>query len=158
MPTITTKPITAANWSAALELTVHPHQRDFVPTVALSLAKAYIQPNGFCYDPYGIYLHPWRGNQVIGFYSFIHLPDDPTFAYIGGFFIDERFQGRGYGRAALQTIVGDLRTNRPLCKSLLLSVHPNNVVATRLYEALGFVKTGQWLEGEAEMKLVVNGG
>ncbi|HRW09499.1 MAG TPA: GNAT family N-acetyltransferase [Caldilineaceae bacterium] len=155
MSSIIIQPIIEANWLDALDLTVYPHQTQFVPTVELSLAKAYIKPNGFRYDPFGIGLRQWRGNQLIGFYSLIHLPDDPTFAYIGGFFIDRRYQGQGHGRAALQAIIQKLRVARPRSNRLLLSVHPENVVAIALYEAAAFVKTGQWLDGEAEMALAL---
>ncbi|MEZ4620614.1 MAG: GNAT family N-acetyltransferase [Caldilineaceae bacterium] len=153
MPTISTQAITAANWLEALELTVLPDQVAFVPTVALSLAKAYIRPNGFCYDPFGLYLNRLTGKQLIGFYSLIHLPDDVTFCYLGGFFIDQRFQRRGYGKAALQHLIHIVQERYPQCEELLLSVHPDNHVAIELYATHGFEKTGNWLEDEAEMRL-----
>lgn len=155
MSTIITQPITETNWLDALELDVYPHQRTFVPTVALSLAKAYIRPNGFCYDPFGIYRSRLTGKQLIGFYSFIHLPDDSSFCYLGGFFIDKRFQGYGYGKAALQRFVEFVRHDYPHCQEILLSVHPENRIAAQLYASYDFAKTGKWLEDEEVMWLVL---
>lgn len=152
------KPITQTNWEAATALTVHSHQADFVPSVAISLAKAYIRPNGFCYDPYGIYRPRLVGAELIGFYSCIHLPDDLSFCYFGGFLIDHRFQGRGYGKASLGAFLADVRQRYRQCQEVLLSVHPDNHIAAQLYTAHGFVKTGDWLDQEEEMRLSLTGG
>lgn len=165
MPTISIHSITNENWLDALDLAVQPHQRSFVPSVELSLAKAYIRPNGFHYDPFGLCLQRsrsatldrvWQQQELIGFYSLIHLPEDPSFAYIGGFLIDYRFQGKGYGRAALLAIIDKLHTGQPRCNALLLSVHPDNDVAIKLYRTVGFEETGQWLDGEMVMKLLLS--
>ncbi|MCB0062929.1 MAG: GNAT family N-acetyltransferase [Caldilineaceae bacterium] len=155
--TVFTQPITDENWLHALDLTIHSHQSEFVPTVALSLAKAYIQPNGFCYDPYGIYHRQRMSRQLVGFYSFIHLPNDLSFCYLGGFFIDRQFQGQGYGKAALIYFLDWVRCNHVECREVLLSVHPENHVAIQLYRSQGFVKTGEWLEEEAVMRLAFSG-
>ncbi len=153
IPTVTTEPISAANWLAALELSVHPDQHEFVPTVALSLAKAYIRPNGFCYDPFGIYRTRLIGRDLVGFYSLIHLPNEFSFCYLGGFFIDSAFQGQGYGTAALRHLLTAIQCTHPQCTEILLSVHPQNQRAIALYTKHGFTKTGHWLDGEEEMRL-----
>ena len=155
MPAISLQPVTEQNWLAALELTVQPTQQVFVPSVMLSLAKAYIQPNGFCYDPFAIYLRQRLGKELIGFFSLIHLLDDPTFCYLGGFLIDQRFQGQGYGRAALAAIIRFVRMEHAECETIFLTVHPQNQIAVQLYQRTGFVRTGKWLDGEAEMQLVL---
>ncbi len=157
MPTIALQPVTEQNWIVALDLTVQLAQQAFVPSVALSLAKAYIQPNGFCYDPFAIYLRQRLGKELIGFFSLIHLLDDPTFCYLGGFLIDQRFQGHGHGRTALNEILRFIRTEQPDCATIFLSVHPQNQIAEQLYQRTGFVKTGKWLDGEAEMQLTLAG-
>jgi diamine N-acetyltransferase len=155
MSTIALEPVTEQNWLALLDLAVQPEQQDFVPSVTLSLAKAYIQPNGFCYDPFAVYRRQRTGKQLIGFFSLIHLPEQPTFCYLGGFLIDQRFQGQGYGRAALAAIIRFIGAEHPHCATLFLSVHPQNQVAERLYLRTGFTKTGKWLDGEAEMQLQI---
>ncbi|MDQ3250606.1 MAG: GNAT family N-acetyltransferase [Chloroflexota bacterium] len=151
MAQITTRPVNEANWRAALALDVYPHQRDFTPSVAVSLAKAYIQPDGVRFDPVAIY----AGATMVGFYSFITIPDDWHACYLGGFLIDHNHQGRGYGRAALVDFLASVRRTRPQSTDVLLTVHPHNRVAERLYTRLGFVKTGDAIDGEDVMRLVL---
>ncbi|MCX6045906.1 MAG: GNAT family N-acetyltransferase [Chloroflexi bacterium] len=148
---ITTRPVTEANWRTAIELDVHPEQREFTPTVAISLAKAYIQPDGAVHDPVAVYAGP----KMVGFYSFIYLPNNLYFAYLGGFLIDKSEQGRGYGRAALALFLHSVKRRQPECKEVLLTVNPRNQVAQRLYQSVGFVKTGDSTDGEDVMRLVL---
>lgn len=151
MSTLTVQPVTAVNWLAALDLDLFPHQRDFTPSVALSLAKAYIEPNGYCYDPFLVLVD----RVPVGFYSYVHLPYDTSFCYLGGLLIDRAHQGKGYGRATVRHFIGWLGEHHPECSDLFLTVHPQNEVALRLYTSLGFIKTGMALDGEEEMRLVL---
>ena len=151
MSKITTRPVTQENWRAALALDVRPDQRNFTPTVAISLAKAYIQPDGAVYDPIAIY----ASKVMVGFYSFIYIPSDPRFIYLGGFLIDKAYQGRGYGRAALADFLETVKRNYPQCSEVLLTVHPQNQVAQGLYQSVGFVKTDYAIDGEEVMRLVI---
>ncbi len=151
MPKITTRPVSEANWRTAIELDIHPEQRAFTPTVAISLAKAYIQPDGAVYDPVAIYV----GHKMVGFYSFIYIPRNLRFAYLGGFLIDKTEQGRGYGRAALAHFLHSVKHRQPECNEVLLAVHPRNQVAQRLYQSVGFAKTGDQIDGEEVMRLIL---
>lgn len=151
MPTVTTRPVTDANWQTALALDIEPDQRDFTPSVAISLAKAYIQPDGLAYDPVAIY----AGATMVGFYSFIYKPGDLRYCYLGGFLIDKAHQGRGYGRAALADFIATVQRSYPQCRDILLSVHPQNERAQQLYTRLGFVKTGDIYDGEVVMRRVL---
>lgn len=148
---ISTKPVTAANWREAVALDVHPAQREFTPSVAISLAKAYIQPDGANYDPYAIY----AGKTMVGFYSFIYYPGSMHFCAIGGFLIDKAHQGKGYGRAALAGFIAFVQRKHPECTDIFLTVHPRNSAAAQLYSSFGFVKTGDVIEGEEIMRLVI---
>jgi diamine N-acetyltransferase len=148
---ISTKPVTAANWREAIALDVRPGQHEFTPPVAVSLAKAYIQPEGANYDPIAIY----AGKTMVGFYSFIHYPGPLYFCSIGGFLIDKAHQGKGYGRAALADFISFVERQHPECSEIYLTVHPRNAAAARLYSSLGFVKTGDVIEGEEVMRLVM---
>lgn len=150
MPTVTTRPVSEANWQTALALDVEPAQRDFTPSVAISLVKAYIQPGGLVYDPVAVY----GGASMVGFYSFIYKPDDMRHCYLGGFLIDKTYQGRGYGRAALADFLATVQRRYPQCSDVLLGVHPQNERAQQLYNRLGFVKTGDMDDEEEVMRLV----
>ena len=56
--------------------------------------------------------------------------------------IDARFQGRGYGRAALEALLERLSREYPE-QDVYLSVIEGNDVATRLYEQYGFRFIGE---------------
>jgi diamine N-acetyltransferase len=151
MVKITTRPVTAANWREAIALEAHPHQRDFTPSVAVSLAKAYVQPDGAVYDPFAIY----ASGAMVGFYSFIYYPGEIKYCAIGGFLIDHAHQGKGYGRAALVDFVQGVQRKYATCTDIFLTVHPRNEVAARLYTSLGFAMTGDTTDGEEIMRLVI---
>lgn len=146
---VTTRPVTAANWREAIALEIEPEQREFTPSVAVSLAKAYIQPDGANYDPIAIY----SGKTMVGFYSFIYYPGSMYYCSIGGFLIDRAYQRQGYGRAALLDFLHKVRTQYPECSDVFLTVHPRNGVAARLYTSLGFIKTGDVIDGEEIMRV-----
>ncbi len=59
------KVVTRENWEEALKLQVKENQLKFVPSVAVSLAKVYIKPDGdnVEYMPFVIY----DGDHMVGF-------------------------------------------------------------------------------------------
>lgn len=148
---VTARPVTAANWRAAIALEIQPEQHDFTPTVAISLAKAYIRPDGANYDPYAVY----AGKTMVGFYSFTYYPGNMRWCALAGFLIDKAYQGKGFGRAALLDFVTWVPRQHPECTDIFLTVHPRNNVAQQLYTSLGFVKTGDMMHDELVMRLVV---
>lgn len=143
------RPINTENWEEAIKLDVFPNQKEFVPSVAVSLAKAYIQPDGVRYDPIGIF--ETEENQLIGFYSFMHRPNTKKVVYIGGFLIDHRFQRKGYGAAAMQKFLSKIQEEIEECEGVYLTVHPDNAAAESFYSKFGFKKTGFVIGGEDAM-------
>lgn len=143
------RPITQQNWEDAVKLDVTPDQQTFVPSVAVSIAKAYIQPDGVRYDPIGIY--DSETDDLVGFYSFMHRPHSRQVVYIGGFLIDHRFQRRGYGAAAMQQFLQKIHEDVPECEGVYLTVHPDNIAAEKFYSKFGFFKTGFVIDGEDAM-------
>lgn len=65
--------------------------------------------------------------------------------------IDERFQGKGYGKLAIKEVIKMLSV-RVDCKQIRVSHIPHNIVANKLYKDLGFVETGE-LEGNGDIIL-----
>ncbi|MCP4543397.1 MAG: GNAT family N-acetyltransferase [Chloroflexi bacterium] len=53
--------------------------------------------------------------------------------------IDQAYQGRGYGRAAMKKVIEHLAA-QPGCGEILISYQPNNDAARRLYADLGFIE------------------
>ena len=68
--------------------------------------------------------------------------------------IDEKYQGKGYGRKALELIFEHVK-QRPNAKSILTSHSQEIGNAGSFYEKLGFKPTGKIIHGEREMKLIL---
>jgi diamine N-acetyltransferase len=69
-------------------------------------------------------------------------------AFIIRLMIDEQFQGKGYAKEAMKSLLERFRTDDKL-KAVGISYGPDNEVARRLYASLGFVETGEMLDEEA---------
>lgn len=153
MDAIELRDVAQENWREALRLTVQPDQQrfisDYTPIVALALAKAYVRPGGAIWAPYAIY----AGNTMVGFVELAYEPDTPDEYWIFHFFIDRRYQGRGYGRVALQRLIERVKREHPGCQTLQLVVHPENDLAQRLYTSAGFRPTGTERWGEPVYQL-----
>ncbi|MFR5787240.1 MAG: GNAT family N-acetyltransferase [Christensenellales bacterium] len=63
--------------------------------------------------------------------------------------IDERWQGRGYGRQAIEKLIEYARhvPVRPGVEVFWLSYDPDNQKARKLYNGFGFMETGA-MDGE----------
>lgn len=96
------KAVTRENWEEALKLQVKENQLKFVPSVAVSLAKVYIKPDGdnVEYIPFAIYV----GDLMVGFVMHAVVRKTSDMYWINGFIIDQKQQGNGYGKAALQEL------------------------------------------------------
>ncbi len=147
--------VTQENWREALRLTVYPEQQRFIaeytPIVAIALAKAYLRLGGAIWTPYAIY----DGTTMVGFVELADEPATPAHCWIFHFFIDQRYQGRGYGKAALQRVIELVKRKHPSCHLLQLVVHPENHSACHLYTAAGFSPSGAERWGEPVYQLAL---
>ena len=150
---ITLRAVSSENWRETLQLTVRPEQQrfiaDYAPIAAIALAKAYIRPGGLTWTPYAIYADA----TMVGFVALAYEADTADQYWIFHFFIDQRYQGRGYGRAALQALIELVRREHPQRQTLQLVVHPENTQARRLYTSAGFRPTGIERWGEPVYQL-----
>lgn len=147
------QPVNESNWRDTLSLTVYPAQQrfiaDYVPIAAIALAKAYIRPSGMDWIPYAIY----ADQKMVGFVEIALEPGRPEICWVFHFFIDQHFQGQGYGKAAIQALVTMIKETRPTCTGVSLVVHPENIVAQHLYQSIGFEATGEERWGEPAYQL-----
>lgn len=133
------EPVTRDNWEDALKLEVLPEQRPFTPSVAESLAAAYVKPWDEALDPYLIY----AGRLLVGAFYLSYTPRSADNYWIGGFQIDRRHQGKGVGTAAFRRILAFIPEIHPDCRTVRLTVEPENAAARHLYAKLGFGDTGE---------------
>ena len=136
------------NYLSVLDLSVSAEQRDFVATNQYSLAQAYVQPE--CV-PLALYAE----NKPVGFAMYSLDADDHQY-WIYRLMIDQRYQGVGYGREAMELLINRIRglsDEEHAC--IFISFEPENKVAKSLYESLGFVPDGRVEYGEIVYRLEV---
>ena len=129
---------TNARAMALLQLT--PEQRAWVSGPAWSLARCYVKffGNNFEHTPRII-----EGDgQIVGFSTIACDPASETEYWIDDIMIDHRFQGRGYGRAAMLETLRAITKRYPQCCGVQLACFRANTLAAKLYLSLGFVPTG----------------
>jgi diamine N-acetyltransferase len=140
------EPLSQKNARAVVRLRVSEQQRGFVASNADSIADAYVHRELL---PLAIY----AGDELVGFAMYGQDPDDGRW-WIIRFMIDERCQGRGYGRGGMEALIAHMRCEHQ-CETITLGVNPANHGAIRLYESLGFNDTGEVHDGEMIMRLVI---
>jgi diamine N-acetyltransferase len=127
--------ITPDNYRECTWLKVAEHQTGQVKTVAKALAEAYAY-----YDtsrPYAVY----NDGEMIGFLLLRELADLQRY-YISQFMIDERYQGKGYGKQAMRLMLDMLKQERKYPR-IGLCFNEGNVPVENLYTGLGFKLTGE---------------
>lgn len=142
-------PVQLAPGAAVLGLQVADDQRAYVGDIALNVADA-------DRDPLSDAMVVLAGERAIGFYRLDravgtvcgHELDEPALG-LRALFIDQRVQGRGYGRAAISACCEDARNRHPDRHLLVLAVHCRNRAAISTYLRAGFHDTGERLPGGA---------
>lgn len=142
------KPISDDNREICLQLKPREDQQRLVAPNANSLEKAEREPST---RPYGIY----ADDTMVGFALFDEevYPEDGSF-WICRFMIDERYQGKGYGKAGLAAVINQQKSHAD-CTKIRISHVPDNTVANRLYKSFGFVETGEVIGGETVLDYIV---
>lgn len=152
MPEI--RPVTQENWQTLIGLKVREDQRRFVASNLYSIAQAQFGDEfegHWDLFAYGIY----DSDVPVGFlmYGFNFLYPKHQ-AYIQRLMVDENFQGKGFGRFGMMKMLEIFRADERV-NTVGISYEPDNDGARKLYASLGFVETGEVVEGEvvAELKL-----
>lgn len=142
---------TRDNWQEALNLKVREQQEYFVPSVAVSLAKVHIRPDGDEneYLPFCLY----SNDDLVGFVMVAFDVTTNWCYWMNGFMIDEGHQGKGYGMMALKAVVDFIRERFPHSICLNLTVNADNTVARYLYKKYGFTETGDIYDDEVVYRL-----
>jgi diamine N-acetyltransferase len=136
--------VTRETLRAILSLQVHDEQRQFVANNANSIAEAYFTKEAWFRAIYA-------GDTPVGFVMLYLEPEQAEY-FLWRYMIDARYQGRGYGRAALQQVIDYVKT-LPNARALTLSYHKATGDPEGFYRKLGFEPTGEMMEDEYIMKL-----
>ncbi len=128
--------ITEENFIDAFNLKLGEGQEKYVSHPIRSLAQAYVYRNQ-C-QPFGIY----NDEEMVGYVMVIYDYDIPEYD-IWHMMIDEKDQGKGYGKAALERVMTYIK-EKPFGGSdrVSLTCNVENTKALELYRSIGFVETG----------------
>jgi diamine N-acetyltransferase len=125
--------VDAGNWSDLAEVEPKPDQWDFVAPVTRYLCLAHY---GGDWNPLAI-----EANGTIVGHVMWAVDEEDGSTWLGGLIVDAAQQGRGIGRATVETCLG--RFTEDGKTDVALSYSPENDVARKLYLSMGFVETGE---------------
>ncbi len=140
--------LTEENLNECLRLKVAEEQTQYIASNEDSWKTA--QENREVARPFLI----CRDRKAVGFAMFAFDEDyeDPGDRYwLWRFMIDERFQGKGIGTAALREIIRYFREHG--ADHIRLSTKETNAAALSLYRRAGFCETGEMNGGEIVLAL-----
>lgn len=129
--------VSERDWQAVCVLSVKADQTRFVAYNSYSLAQASYATG---YSAFSVYCD----DELVGF-AMTHEKDGDV--WIVRLMIDQRYQGKGYGRETMLQLCRRFSGSR-----LMTSYVPDNVVAENLYRSLGFVETGAIEDGEVVVR------
>ena len=146
---INLRKITEDNFIDAFNLKLGVGQDKYVSHPIRSLAQAYVYRNQ-C-QPFGIY----NDEEMVGYVMVIYDYDIPEYD-IWHMMIDERHQGEGYGKAALEQVLAYIGTH-PFGDSnrVTLTCNKDNETALGLYHSMGFRETGEGDDDEIELSMTI---
>jgi len=129
--------ITSETWLECINLKLKPDQDSFVSSNLFSLAQSKFEPSRV---PCAIYSNQ---NEMVGFMMYNDKPLEVDGTYrISRLMIDKAHQGKGYGLAAAVEAINRLRQVSD-CQEILLDYTPDNEVAAKFWENLGFIVFGK---------------
>lgn len=138
--------IDPGNWR--LDLKVAESQKKYVANSAVMMARAYAYREQRS-RAFVIY----NDETPVGMGMYHDCPELDAFD-LSQLFIDERYQGRGYGKASTQLVLDAMQQDGKYNKVVLCYIEGNNA-AKKLYENFGFVEIDRD-EDEIIMELILN--
>ena len=142
---VTLRDITEYNLIEVMKLDVAPEQKKCVAPNSVSIAQGHYSKTAWFK---GIYLK----EQPVGFVM-LDLNEEKPEYYLWRFMIDARYQGKGYGKEAMEMIIDYVKT-LPNAHELLTSCVPGEGGPEVFYKKLGFVPTGEMEDDEMVLRLV----
>lgn len=122
-------------WFATVECRLKPGQEENVNPAGFSVGRAWLNPDN------NVPCIIWNGEERIGYICLRYWPrENPSTDW--SYYLDERQQGKGYGRRAAEIAIGMLKAAMPDLP-IQLSVEAGNEKGQSLYRALGFLHRGE---------------
>jgi diamine N-acetyltransferase len=141
------RPVTKENWEALIKLQVREDQKHFVASNLYSIAQSQFgdeDEGHWDLYPFGIY----DGDMPVGFLMYgLNFEHPEQQAFIQRLMVDEKFQGKGYGRFGMEKLLEIFRADERI-RQVGISYEPYNEGARKLYASLAFVEPGVMVYGE----------
>lgn len=141
-PQVSLEEITEDTLDAVLELEVTDDQKTYVPSNAVSIARAYFSKESWFR---AIYVD----GEPVGF-VILHLDAHKAQYFLKTLMIDRKHQGKGFGTLAMEQ-VADFVRSLPDARELLTSYPREKTGPKSFYEKLGFEATGLEEDGDIIM-------
>ncbi|MEK4630422.1 GNAT family N-acetyltransferase [Solibacillus sp. FSL R7-0682] len=111
------------NFFEVIDLTVEEEQKTFIATNLFSLAQAKAYPECICIAIY-------YEDSLVGFAMYCIDAEDHEY-WIYRFMIDKRYQGKGFGKAAMKKLIDRIKEDHTH-RVVYLSFEPDNSLAKKL--------------------------
>ena len=131
--------VTEDNWMDVASLSVKDNQKDYLAPAIGIIARGYVYRN--C-NARVFVIETEEG--IVGVALVREFTDEPLGYDLQQFMIDQRYQGKGYGSAALGLILDELRKESHF-DHVEVCVKKDDAGAIHLYEKHGFVDSGFWI-------------
>ena len=128
--------ITEDNWFEVASLTVKDSQKEFLALAIGILARGYVYR-----DCNARVFAIENDDTIVGVALTREFTDEPLGYDLQQFMIDQRFQRKGYGSAALGLILDELRKEAHF-DHVEVCVKKEDAAAIHLYQKYGFVDSG----------------
>jgi len=143
---VTLREVTEDTVRAICRLSVTERQNNFVASNAVSIAQAY-------FNKFAWFRAVYADEEPVGFIMLYDNAEKPEY-FLWRMMTDARYQGMGFGRRAMELLIGYVRT-RPGATELITSCVQGDGSPQGFYEKLGFVLTGEKEDEEVLLKLVL---
>lgn len=127
-------------WFATVDCQLASGQEDYVNPAGFSIGRAYLCPQ----DNLPCVICKPDGERIG--YIVLRIWPGEGCGFNWSYYLDKRFQGMGYGKAAAKLAARILKTVDP-AMPIYLSTEADNIKAQRLHHSIGFIKT-DWFDGD----------
>ena len=131
---INLRDITKKNLFSIIDLNVSEDQKDQIASNSVSIAQAHYSKSAWFK---GIF-----NNDIAVGFVMLDLIKEENKCFLWRFMIDEKHQGKGYGKLALNQVIDWVRLLEAF-EEIRTSYVPTKNGADGLYEKFGFIKTGK---------------
>ena len=143
---VTLQEITEDTLSDVLSLEVREDQRTFVPPVSVSIAEAHFSRSAWFRAIYA-------DDTPVGFVMLYLDATTPEYT-LWRLLIDHRFQGKGYGSAAMKQVIEFIQS-LPESHEFEVAFRSEAGNPSRFFEKFGFQVTGRTRTGEQRLILTL---